>query len=410
MNAGGAELEEEVFRMVELMLALCPKAVNVSRRLPRPWHYQFNLDKKTSLVHGDGVPSPLSCALLFGRSMETINLLLEANRNIGVGGCRTIVTHYREVPLHIAVTMRCSVELLSKLIQEDRGVVGLPDIHGLAPLDWMWIRHTLDWCSSSDPFAPVMVSRRRYLNNHFLEWHERVSNQYLGIDKQMADSPNPMVREMTRKLRDDMLKRMSFILPAMAAASLEDDTDKMVEDKEESFPLVHAACYVNCPLAMVQLACNSSPDQLRIREPQLGRLPLHYAASRRGYMAQYPVGVSCNRQCMEEVSPVKLVLVKFSAACRVTDLREQLPLHVAICQAKDLEQQHPDMIREREHPAEAYKDVELLLHGYPDALQRRDGITKLYPFLQAAEGSNGTLDLAYLLLRRDPTLLRMATD
>jgi hypothetical protein len=113
---------------------------------------------------------------------------------------------------------------------------------------------------------------------------------------------------------------------------------------------------------------------------------------------------------MEEVSPVKLVLVKFSAACRVTDLREQLPLHVAICQAKDLEQQHPDMIREREHPAEAYKDVELLLHGYPDALQRRDGITKLYPFLQAAEGSNGTLDLAYLLLRRDPTLLRMATD
>jgi hypothetical protein len=407
--SGGLELENEVFRMAQLMVDLCPNAVKVSRRLPRPWHHHFKIDGQSSLVHGDGVPSPLSCALLHGRSIKTIDLLLNANRRIGVKGCRTIITHYREVPLHIAVTMRCSIDLLSQLIQEDREVIGLTDTHGLAPLDWMWIRHTLDWCSSSDPFAPVNVPRRRYMNNHFLDWHKRVSNQYLGIDKSMEDSPNPMVRELTRRLKDDLLKRMSVTLPAMAAQCIEDELDSMVECDIDPLPLAHAAAYVNCPLAMVQLACDSFPDLLRSKDSQLGRLPLHYACSRGGYKAQYPVGVSCNIQNMEEVPPLQTVLAKFPEASRVADSLQKLPLHIAIDYAKEAKQQH-DTFEERNCQRLYYKEIELLLQSYPESLQRRDGITKLYPFLQAAEGCDSDLDMTFTLLRRDPTLVRSAIE
>lgn len=404
-DVAGLELEVEVFRLVQLMLTLCPEAVNVSRRLPRPWHYRFTCDDQTSLLHGDGVPSPLSCALLHGRSVETINLLLDASQKMGAGGCRTIVTHNREVPLHIAITMRCSAELLSKLIRTDCRVIGVADMQGLVPLDWMWIRHTLDWCSSADPFAPVMVSRRRYMNSHFLEWHERVSNQYLGLDKSLEVSPNPMVRDLARRLKCDILERMSVMLPTMASQYLENDPDKMVDNHAEAFPLVHAACFVNCPLAMVQLACTSYPGQLQSKDAHLERLPLHYAASRRGYSAQYPMGVSCNIQRMEEVSPVNLVASHFPGACRITDGLRQLPLHIAIDLAKEEKMEH-EMFQGSRKCKGHLNSVNVLLRSYPEGLQRRDGLTKLFPFMQAAEGCDADLDLTYMLLRRDPSFVK----
>ena len=406
-DADGLEFEEEVFRIVQLMVALCPKAVNVLRRLPLPWHYQFNFQNQASVVHGQGLPSPLSCALLHGRSVETIDLLLHANRRIGARGCRTVVTHNREVPLHIAVTMRRSVDLLAKVIQEDQRAIGVTDMYGLTPLDWMWIRHTLDWCSSSDPFTPVMVSRRRYINNHFLEWHERVSNQYLGVDKPLEDSTNPFVKEMAIRLREDVLKRISVILPTMAEQYMENNSDNMVDVCGESFPLVHAACYVNCPLALLQVACSAFPEQLCSKDPQLKRLPLHYAANRSGYAVQYPIGVSPNTKYMEEVSPIDFILSKFPEACRVTDGTQQIPLHIAINRVKDDETKQRDALQENSKVDIKYRDVEMLLQSYPESLQRRNGISKLYPFQQAAEGSNSCLELTYFLLRRDPSLVRM---
>jgi hypothetical protein len=188
---------------------------------------------------------------------------------------------------------------------------------------------------------------------------------------------------------------------------MENESDKMLEDDTEPFSLLHAACFVNCPLAMVQLACTAFPEQLRFKDSQLDRLPLHYAASRRGYAAQYPIGVSYNVQRMEEVSPVKLVASEFPGACRVADGIQQLPLHIAIDHAKEETQQH-EMFQEFRKPRGHYTDIEVLLQSYPDALQRRDGMTKLYPFLQAAEGCEANLDLTYILLRRDPSLVRTA--
>jgi ankyrin repeat protein len=436
-DLGGQDPEHEVYCMVKLMLALCPKAVQVSRRLPRPWHYHFNYDNQEPLVQGDGVPTPLSCALLHGRSVETIELLLEANRTIGVKACRTLVTHYREVPLHIAASMRCSTDLLARLVVEDRAVLTVPDIHGLTPLDWIWVRHTLDWCSSSDPFGPLMVSRRRYIHNHFLDWYGRVSNQYLGIDRSMDESPNLAVRDLSIRLKNDLCKRMSIILPEMAVQLYRDhNQDSMMmmideDDHASDFPLVHAAAYVPCPLAMVKLACETCPQALWTLDHRRQRLPLHYAATRGGYTAQYPLGVSSNIHKMQEVAPLQLILAKFPRAARVTDDNDQLALHIAIDHAKATKHAHRQQLQESVMEAPdgstaggsssgmdregidchgqqpGHQELGALLQVYPEALQRRDGITKLFPFQQAAVGHDGDVEMAFMLLRRDPSLVRV---
>ncbi len=418
-DLGGPDLEEDVCCMVKLMLSLCPKAVQVSRRLPRPWHHHFNYDIQEPVVHGDGVPSPLSCALLHGRAVETVELLLEANKRIGVKACRSLITHYREVPLHIAVSMRCSTDLLERLVLEDGVVLGVSDIHGLRPLDWIWIRHTLDWCSSSDPFGPIMVSRRRYIHNHFVDWYGKVSKQYLGIDRSMDESANSVVRDLSIRLKNDLLKRISIVLPEMAFQQTgESDGDQMDVDDVGAFPLVHAAAYVDCPLAMVNFVCEIYTSQLWTPDKRLRRLPLHYAANRGGYIAQYPVGVSCNLHKMEEVSPLQMILAKYPSASRFADDFRQLALHIAIdhakvtkqeCRRRRLEENSSDSSeQEVDHHSQqsGHQEIKALLQVYPEALQRRDGISKLYPFQQAAEGPNGDVEIAFMLLRRDPSLVR----
>jgi len=463
-NGQGDDVEDDVYRMVRLMLSLYPRAVQVSRRLPRPWHYHFNYDNQEPLVHGDGVPSPLSCALLHGRSVQTIELLLEANRKIGVQACRSLVTHYREVPLHIVSSMRCAPDLLKKLIQEDNVALGVSDIYGLKPLDWIWIRHTLDWCSSSEPFAPVMVSRRRYIHTHFLDWYRRVSNQYLGVDKPIDVSPNPDVRAMSMRLKSDLLQRMCIVLPEMVLLQWreedrENDVDIDMGIREELgkgerppstkvserplMPLLHAAAFVSCPLAMIQLACDAFPADLVTFDTRMRRLPLHYAATRKGYGAQFPIGASCSLHNLEEVSPLQAILARFPEASRVTDGRSQLALHIAIDYVKDekmrLRSDHGTISSCSTTTSSASMDVEGddetdtssqsssrgalpstavrinqpghqeiggLLHAYPESLYRRDGVTRLYPFQQAAEGENGDLELSYMLLRHDPSLVK----
>lgn len=392
-NANG---EKEIENGLKMMLELCPTAVQVSRRLPRPWHYQFQPESQSSILHGDGVPSPLSCALLHGRSIEAVDLLLDAGNRVGINACRAIITQNREIPLHIATSMRCPVEVLSRLHLEDHAVTSTSDIHGLNGLDWTWIRHVIDWCSMSDPFAPVVVSRRRYLNHNFIEWYNKVSNQYLGND-------TPLVSEIAQKLRHDIVNRMSILLPSLAKMLL---LDEMEEDNDSLLSLVHAASFVNCPLAMVQLACESFPRHLQQKDKRMMRLPLHYAVSRGGYAIHYPIGVSCNLRYVEEISPIKAVLSRFPGACRITDKRWQLPLHIAIDFWKSGSKvaDFPDKLHERSS-RDCHEGVELLLGQYPEALQRRDGNTKLYPFLQAAEGRDAHVELTFLLLRRDPSLL-----
>jgi hypothetical protein len=365
------EDEAYVLRMVQLMVATWPSATTIARKVKKLWkrpHDKTNSPPTT----GDGAPIPLSYAILYGRSETTIKVLLDAHGKVGLDAGLTLVSGYAEVPLHVATSLRSPVTLLQNLMENEPKALLVRDIFHLTPLDWMWIRHVVDWCSAEPPFVTVMPSTRRYLSPHFAGWHDRTT-------KELNTNNNSVLQEA-------LLERMRLLLPAAARAA----TDEPVYKQGEPWSLLHSACFVSCPLAIVRLACKQKPHTLKIRDSRAGRLPLHYAAARFGYLANVPVGVSREVRSMMEPSPAMELATKFVQATRVVDAENQLPLHIAIETAK------------RVNDNEVVKE---LIRLYPCSLERRDGKTKLYPFLHAATGPDGSFGLSFSLLRERPTLV-----
>jgi hypothetical protein len=162
--------EDHILRMVKLMITVCPSVVTLCRKVQRHWPSQNREDGTV----GDGVQTPLTYAMLYGRSEEIIGLLLDSSSRVGSDSCITLVSGYREVPLHMAMSLRSSILLLKRLVERGSQAMMVSDIHNLTPLDWLWIRHRLDWCNpSSTPFYPVSLSTRRYLANNFSQLHDQ---------------------------------------------------------------------------------------------------------------------------------------------------------------------------------------------------------------------------------------------
>jgi hypothetical protein len=365
------EDEAYMLRMVQLIIATWPCAATIARKVKKQWkrpHDKGNSPPTT----GEGAPTPLSYAILYGRSTSTIKVLLEAHDKMGVNAGLTLVSGYEEVPLHLATSLRSPVTLLQDLMENEPQALLVRDMFHLTPLDWMWIRHVVDWCSAESPFETVMPSTRRYLSPHFAGWHDRTTNE--------LNTNNSSV------LQEALLERMRLLLPATARAA----TDEAVYKQGEPWSLLHSACFVSCPLALVRLACQQEPHTLKIRDDRCGRLPLHYAAARHGYLATIPVGVSREVRSMMEPSPAMELATKFVQATRVVDDENQLPLHIAIDTSKRV---NDNVV------------VKELFRLYPCSLERRDGKTKLYPFLQAATGPDGSIGLSFSLLREHPTLV-----
>lgn len=467
--------ERIIFRMIQLLVTTCPSTSTISRRLPRPFRccaqHNFpshsNGDSKSLFHHqkeqliGDGSPNPLSCALLYKRSLETIQLLLKANEKVGVRGCMTLVSHYHEVALHVAVTMRVPVPILDRLVRHGPRAVLVRDAHGLAPLDWCWIRHVVDWFTPASE-RNVLASRRRHIANPFPRWHEQVSQHYhLSTSRRVSgcchgsheDALTARQRQTTAlpgdqnisalddhnlssppltefQLIGDMWHRMRALLPVLAHQQVnalihEYEPDESRRSSRSTFAttsstwsVLHAACFVSCPLAVVRMALSRSPRRwLACRDAIFGRLPLHFAASHiTGYNIQVPVGFTNEHfEHIAEPSPVQDVVSAWEQAARVTDEQGQLPLHIAIDAHKSanneifqrrLRAPH-DLVNQvfdkEQHRTECV--LELLLSHYPEALERRDGKSRLFPFQQAAAGDGANLSTIFMLLQRQPMLV-----
>jgi hypothetical protein len=399
------KLESDIYRMVELMVSICPSIVTFSRKMPRPWRFLPMVSGNSiSSQMGDGAPTPLYYALLNRRSHETVNMLIRANRTARGKGCATIVSQYQEVCLHIAVTTRAPLPVLYHVLNDFPEAALFQDIYGLSPVDWMWIRHVLDWNASPfDAVSSRMVSRRRFVGNQFMELQEFVSKRVaMDDDHHLVVDPTAV-----KQLQNDLYQRMQLLLPVAAAVMTADPIYK----QGEPWNLLHSACLVPCPAAMLHVVLKMEPvahHAVRSKDLRAGRYPLHYAANRVGYSAHLPVGVSRGIQILQEESPVHDILTLFPEACLAVDAANQLPLHIAI----DTASWHRATTL---HPSTDNADtsentvLHALVSHYPDALERRDGKTKLFPWQQAAVGPGASLNTIYCLLRRQPTLVDAAS-
>lgn len=393
--------ENEIFSIVELILSVCPKAATLTRKAPQPWRFQTLANRLSSDCGRHlsvGSPTPLYYALLNCRSIDTIQLLLDANKRFGQKGGSGIVTQYHETLLHVAVTTRADHSVLSSLAFDYPEAVCCCDLYGLTPLDWMFLRHVLDFHASPLDFEPSrIISRRRYITHSFREWYDMAS----------AD---------VRSTQDDLLRKLKLLLPIAATIRAKEPPVFMHEDGDvdntetrEPWSLLHASCYVPCPIAMIRAALLMDPDStsiaVRTRDTRSGRYPLHYAAGRTRYSVNVPIGVSRRVQVIRERPPVLEILPHYEPACHSVDDQFQLPLHIAIDTAK----KHRSEILHEFHDDEASQDelevLEQLLACYPGALYRRDGKTLLFPWQQAAVGPYASVNTIFSLLRANPSTI-----
>mmetsp|Transcript_27739 Transcript_27739/g.76349 ORF Transcript_27739/g.76349 Transcript_27739/m.76349 type:complete len:240 (-) Transcript_27739:1314-2033(-) len=217
------------------------------------------------------------------------------------------------------------------------------------------------------------------------------------------------------ELQQDMISRIESVVPYAAQSLLstnhknETQCAAMGDSNGKAPNLLHLICLVpSCCLGMVKLVLqfhSNAHSYIRQRDTILGRLPLHYAVSRiMGYKARLPIGAAARDiHFVQEPSPAFEVLNSHPGACQVMDDRMQLPLHVAIDSAKEARCQR----REDDQTLAEAEDTLLvaLLREDPLSLGKRDGLTRLFPWQQAAVGDGASLTTIYKLIRREPTYL-----
>jgi len=191
--------------------------------------------------------------------------------------------------------------------------------------------------------------------------------------------------------------------------------------------LVHTAFASPCCVpALCQVAAALFPEGLSRRDGA-GRLPLHYAALRRWHAWDWPrdggLGEQTAARLLEQESlrVLKLAIaLSPREAVNCLDSENRLPLHHVI----------DTFVKAGSYTtftvSTAMKDMlnvlENLVKISPQSIQRRDGISMLFPFLQAtavaAEEKKRAshvreelpLSMTYILLKNNPTLLADATS
>jgi len=480
----------------------------------------------TDIVDGTIAPTSLSHALTYGRHFTTVQLLLEAGklaltpwhtgllhdtvqmnwnddyycstnsnntgddddtflREMENPSCMAVVSVDHEVPLHVAVTMRASEEIVSEVSNAGMRAVVVPDRCGLNSICWLWMRFVMD-CSCSGSIMEggwgrgrrsdiesmsrhglpaVRVSQRRLLPGDYVQLHEAVTEDlFAGIvgrctknsnDDDDNDDDDSEQTQLWNKLTT-LLPHAARAIAAHSNGNSNSNTATTLTTSVVQFhwPVLHAASFLDCPRAIVAMALqrtsyqeeedngtsssssSSSSSSFRDKDAH-GNLPIHYAASRSGYI-RYNLPLvygttattsSAASKSIVERSIVYDLLSLWPRGARITNDSGRLPLHIAIDEEKQSRNSSSSRLQEEgrsslisprhRHPRDqrSLRQMEAswstssavvlsLFDSYPEGLERRDGLTKLYPFMQAAVGECAGLDMVFTLLMKNPAIVK----
>ena len=235
--------------------------------------------------------------------------------------------------------------------------------------------------------------------------------------------------------------KVECMLKAAAQDELINNNANVTQSFDRPFFLVHAAASLKCcPPSLLFISLSLRPEQLSMTD-HLGNLPLHYAASRpthcweisssnqnsfqnqnshftssenpnslhstsEGFLEDDTSVDNDSGQCpyfttfefgesliMEESSLPLVLSHSCPKASRTYNHKFQLPLHIAINNIINGYASFSTSPPPPSSPMHHYYQkqscrplayLEPLIKSFPEALQRRDGVTKLYPFMQAA--------------------------
>jgi len=464
------EVELKVLQLVRLMLDAYPLAacvsINSAHAIISPRNItdalvvnEVNCDSYSARVmnrrrivmnsvDGNIGQTPLSFALMYGRHFSTVQLLLKASKlaqtswytghfldwdnpnqnrcNVDNLSCMAIVSSDHEVPLHVAVTMRASEDIVSLLLDSCYQAGAVTDRCGLTPICWVWIRFVIDINNRgelggdliNDPRRQlrVRVSNRRFIPTNYVQLHEAVTKEISNSMKDIKDvSHSNRTRHPSSLLINSALdntelwNKLAVLLPCAAKATEANSskTSLSICVGQNNWSPLHAASFISCPRAVLLLALEHLPNEVK-KKDVYGNLPIHYATARQGYTRNVPIGATLVAKEIIERSALFDLLPLWPKSASVTNANKQLPLHLAIDEEK---QSH---LLERGGRRKSLSEIEAqimaspvlcLLLSYPEALYRRDGVTKLYPFMQAAVGDGSSLNMTFMLLKENPAII-----
>jgi hypothetical protein len=381
---------------------------------------------------------------------------------------------------------------LSLLARHGPHAVFAKDIHGRTPMLWMWIHYCSTKYVTQDEADMVgMNSTEGYsckeVESTLTYLHMRhVPLDYLGKDvskrNRLVQLLHPHVDELTQLYRGrntvdrhleqeaqeacepEGYRQRFFVSPEEAGAVLlwekalcllracsvasPTDASCVSETQRNKSSVLHVAAINPCvPSSILYVALSLYPNFANKRD-HLGRLPIHCAASRFMYkwkpspLIQVPPHQywrfwnhhrNFSREQIISEPIVASVLDAYPNGVRMYDNLNRLPLHYAIeTVVKSLH-----VIDEHDfyHPNEGGMDlwnafIEPLVKMWPGSVDKRDGVTNLYPFMQAAakmgttEGDNidalfqikedldehssvRQLNVIFGMLRLNPELVRL---
>lgn len=353
------------------------------------------------------------------------------------------------LPIHAAVTRRTmETEVVRMLLEVDAKTATAPRRSGgggesavgvMTPLHCSFARLLSEFRSGGqvgigkkkqdlddEPLRGIVEAVRK---NEFNQ-KDFVTTRPLLLGDSVLETIEGLPLETRRGLLRPCLDAMHVPLLLCAAYHGTTSKDLSLPTHGEKFRLVHAAVGVpSCPRPILRMALALHPEQLLERDEH-GRIPLHVACSEEvvGMLSPWRCKIGRVVEYTEEneVSVVDMLLRRCPQAARIVNERGKLPLHLAIERGKKgaisfgpCEKEAVGTAEGRRAVSESEDNisgtVESLIRAYPTALERREPVTFLYPFMLAAvicqsdvkEGDAAVpdLDLAYNLLRKYPALV-----
>lgn len=483
------ELELRIFRLCSILIEAYPNAVWISsfshaksdvyNRIKSPFHTSLehslhttypesinfggNQSASYAIVKGRQILSnsfqgtielnPVSHALLHDRHISTIELLTEAikysNTSWHTGHIDdwdesqsdhsnpssikqynlAVVTRDFEVNMHLAVTMRCSRDVLKHLIHVAPESLLVKDRCGLTPIDWLWIRFITDIIHRDGQISQgsehnfeqpkVKISSRRIIPNDFIPFVEKRCLNILNALQRFFSDSTCQVRSLdiaanhTREEEEyDFWTKLNGLLPVAAGLFAKEDQSGVINgiNNVSEWNIVNAAAYMNVPRYVLLRAVSLNPNELMLQDA-IGNLPIHYTAARSGYKKTLNIGVRSEIQELIEKSPIFDLLSLCPGATQIANQYGQLPLHIAIEKEKYDLRRASDMNAPKSLNNNAFENsiVVTLSRTNPASLEHKDGLTGLYPFMQAAtedEYTKANLSTIYALLLECPSLVQ----